>query len=117
MLIALCAIPDLGCVAPGCDGAFLSREAEDALWQQDSTVAPSRRRPFEPSSKRRKKRPAPPHPGTVHIQVLASWYQPIPGYHPYNPSRRQSSPAITVLVEALRDRGGNEGIPNRSAGG
>jgi hypothetical protein len=53
------------CAVPGCDGAFLSREAEDALWQQVFTVAPARRRAFEPSSKGRKRRPAPwpPNPG------------------------------------------------------
>jgi DNA-binding transcriptional LysR family regulator len=39
------------------------------------------------------------------IQVLANWCPPFPGYHLYYPSRRQSSPAFTVLVDALRYRG------------
>jgi hypothetical protein len=37
----------------------LTREGEDALWQQVFTAQPERRRVFEPSSKRRKKAPAP----------------------------------------------------------
>jgi DNA-binding transcriptional LysR family regulator len=39
------------------------------------------------------------------VQVLANWCPPFPGYHLYYPSRRQSSPAFTVLVDALRYRG------------
>jgi DNA-binding transcriptional LysR family regulator len=39
------------------------------------------------------------------IQVLADWCPPFPGYHLYYPSRRQSTPAFTVLVDALRRRG------------
>jgi DNA-binding transcriptional LysR family regulator len=39
------------------------------------------------------------------VRVLADWCPPFPGYHLYYPSRRQSSPAFTVLVEALRYRG------------
>lgn len=38
------------------------------------------------------------------VQVLDDWCPPIPGYHLYYPSRRQSSPAFNVLVEALRYR-------------
>src|SRR3982751_4839705 len=45
------------CVVPECRGA-LSRDEEDALWQEFYTAAPARRRAFEPTSKRRKKRPA-----------------------------------------------------------
>jgi alcohol dehydrogenase class IV len=41
------------CSVPGSRGAFLSREAEDALWQQVFMAQPARRRAFEPSSKRR----------------------------------------------------------------
>ena len=37
-------------------------------------------------------------------RVLADWCPPFPGYHLYYPSRRQSSPAFAVLVEALRYR-------------
>ncbi|MEI2299756.1 LysR family transcriptional regulator [Ensifer sp. MJa1] len=39
------------------------------------------------------------------IRVLEDWCAPFPGYHLYYPSRRQSSPAFAVLVEALRYRG------------
>ncbi len=37
----------------------LSREQEDALWQEVFMAQAVRRREFEPSSKRRKKRPVP----------------------------------------------------------
>jgi DNA-binding transcriptional LysR family regulator len=36
------------------------------------------------------------------VQVLDEWCQSFPGYHIYYPSRRQSSPAFKLLVEALR---------------
>lgn len=39
------------------------------------------------------------------IQVLADWCPPFSGYHIYYPSRRQASPALGVLVDALRYRG------------
>jgi DNA-binding transcriptional LysR family regulator len=35
-------------------------------------------------------------------QVLADWCPPFPGYHLYYPGRRQRSPALSLLVEALR---------------
>ena len=38
------------------------------------------------------------------IPVLEDWCAPFPGYHLYYPSRRHSSPAFAVLVEALRYR-------------
>lgn len=38
------------------------------------------------------------------IQVLQDWSPPFPGYHLYYPSRRQPTPAFTLLVEALRYR-------------
>ena len=38
-------------------------------------------------------------------QVLADWCPPFPGYHLYYPGRRQQSPALKLLVEALRWRG------------
>lgn len=38
------------------------------------------------------------------IQVLADWSPPFPGYHLYYPSRRQPTPAFTLLIEALRYR-------------
>lgn len=36
------------------------------------------------------------------IQVLADWCPAFPGYHIYYPSRKQSSPAFKLLVDALR---------------
>jgi DNA-binding transcriptional LysR family regulator len=38
------------------------------------------------------------------IRVLADWCPPFPGYHLYYASRRQPTPAFTVLVDALRYR-------------
>src|SRR5436309_2835602 len=38
-------------------------------------------------------------------RVLEDWRPPYPGYHLYYPSRRQSSPAFALLVDALRFRG------------
>jgi DNA-binding transcriptional LysR family regulator len=38
-------------------------------------------------------------------RVLADWCPPYSGYHLYYPSRRQSSAAFTLLVEALRHGG------------
>jgi DNA-binding transcriptional LysR family regulator len=37
-------------------------------------------------------------------RVLETWCPPFPGYHLYYPSRRHQSPALTLLVEALRYR-------------
>lgn len=37
-------------------------------------------------------------------RVLESWCPPFPGYHLYYPSRRQQSPAFSLLVESLRFR-------------
>jgi DNA-binding transcriptional LysR family regulator len=37
-------------------------------------------------------------------RVLEDWCEPYAGYHLYYPSRRQSSPAFNLLVEALRYR-------------
>jgi DNA-binding transcriptional LysR family regulator len=39
--------------------------------------------------------------GTL-VRVLDDWCAPFPGYHLYYPSRRQSSPAFALLIEALR---------------
>jgi DNA-binding transcriptional LysR family regulator len=39
------------------------------------------------------------------VRVLADWCPLFSGYHLYYPSRRQHSPAFTLLVEALRYRG------------
>jgi DNA-binding transcriptional LysR family regulator len=39
------------------------------------------------------------------VRVLGDWCPPFAGYHLYYPSRRQASPAFTVLVDALRYRG------------
>jgi DNA-binding transcriptional LysR family regulator len=38
------------------------------------------------------------------IRVLDEWSPPWPGYHLYYPSRRQSSPAFALIIEALRYR-------------
>lgn len=38
------------------------------------------------------------------IRVLADWCPPFSGYHLYYPSRRQSSPAFGLVIEALRYR-------------
>ncbi len=39
------------------------------------------------------------------IRVLEDWCPYFPGYHLYYPSRRHSSPALTLLIEKLRCRG------------
>ena len=36
------------------------------------------------------------------VRVLSDWCPPFSGYHLYYPSRRQPSPAFTLLVDALR---------------
>jgi DNA-binding transcriptional LysR family regulator len=41
--------------------------------------------------------------GTL-VRVLEDWCPPFPGYHLYYPSRRQTSPAFTLLAETLRYR-------------
>jgi DNA-binding transcriptional LysR family regulator len=38
------------------------------------------------------------------VRALGDWCPPFPGYHLYYPSRRQSSPAFALLVDALRYR-------------
>lgn len=38
------------------------------------------------------------------VRVLADWCPPFSGYHLYYPSRRQLSPALALLVDALRHR-------------
>jgi DNA-binding transcriptional LysR family regulator len=38
------------------------------------------------------------------VRVLADWCPPYPGYHLYYPSRRQTTPAFALLVNALRYR-------------
>jgi DNA-binding transcriptional LysR family regulator len=38
------------------------------------------------------------------VRVLDDWCPPHPGYHLYYPSRRQPTPAFSLLVEALRYR-------------
>ena len=38
-------------------------------------------------------------------RVLADWCPPYAGYHLYYPSRRQPTPAFSLLVETLRYRG------------
>jgi len=36
--------------------------------------------------------------------VLSEWSPPFPGYFLYYPHRRQSSPAFSLIVDALRHR-------------
>ena len=43
--------------------------------------------------------------GWAGQRVLKTWCPQFDGYHLYYPSRRQTSPAFGVLVEALRYRG------------
>ncbi len=38
------------------------------------------------------------------VRVLEDWCPPYPGYHLYYPSRRQPTPAFTLLLDALRFR-------------
>ena len=38
------------------------------------------------------------------VRVLRDWCPPYPGYHLYYPSRRQQTPAFSLLVETLRHR-------------
>ncbi|NLG75367.1 MAG: LysR family transcriptional regulator [Xanthomonadaceae bacterium] len=38
------------------------------------------------------------------IRVLEDWCPPFPGYHLYYPSRRHSSPAFSLLLDALRSQ-------------
>jgi DNA-binding transcriptional LysR family regulator len=46
-----------------------------------------------------------PHLKQGHLKrVLEDWCLPFSGYHLYYPSRRQSSPAFSLLVDALRQR-------------
>jgi DNA-binding transcriptional LysR family regulator len=39
------------------------------------------------------------------VRVLSDWCPSFPGYHLYYPSRRQSSPAFSLLRDALRYHG------------
>lgn len=39
------------------------------------------------------------------VPVLTDWCAPFAGYHLYYPSRRQLSPAFSLLIEAMRHRG------------
>ena len=48
------------------------------------------------------------------IQVFQDWCPPFPGYYIYYPSRRQRSPALAVVIEALRYKG--DASCNRSLG-
>ena len=38
------------------------------------------------------------------VRVLEEWCEPRPGYHLYYPSRRQPSPAFSLVIDALRHR-------------
>ena len=39
------------------------------------------------------------------VRVLADWSAQMSGYHLYYPSRRQNTPAFSLLIDALRYRG------------
>ncbi|MBB4195218.1 DNA-binding transcriptional LysR family regulator [Rhizobium aethiopicum] len=39
------------------------------------------------------------------VRVLQDWCPPFPGYHLYYPSRRHTSPAFALVIDALRYRG------------
>lgn len=43
------------------------------------------------------------------VRVLADWCAPFPGYHLYYPTRRHQTPALSLLVDALRYRGTRAG--------
>ena len=76
----------------------LSREEEDALWQQVFTAQPARRREFEPSSKRRKRatRALAARYG-LNPKTVAKWRRrTTTADAPMGPSR----PRSTVLTEA-----------------
>ena len=46
-----------------------------------------------------------PHLAKGHLRrVLEGWCSPSSGYHLYYPSRRHSSPAFALVVDALRYR-------------
>jgi DNA-binding transcriptional LysR family regulator len=47
------------------------------------------------------------------VRVLGDWCPPFAGYHLYYPSRRQPTPAFSVLVDALRYRPGARGRRTR----
>ena len=48
---------------------------------------------------------AEPHLASGHLhRALDDWCKPFPGYHLYYPSRRQSSSAFALVVDALRHR-------------
>src|SRR6266849_3358710 len=49
------------------------------------------------------------------IRVLSDWCPPFSGYHLYYPSRRQPTPAFTLLVDALRFKGDPSHRATRSA--
>ena len=50
--------------------------------------------------------------GTL-VRVLADWCPAFSGYHLYYPSRRQPTPAFTLLVDALRYRRSYRPVPRR----
>lgn len=49
------------------------------------------------------------------VRVLEDWCAPFPGYHLYYPSRRHSSPAFALLVEALREERGRTSLSGSRA--
>jgi DNA-binding transcriptional LysR family regulator len=49
------------------------------------------------------------------VRVLEDWCPPFSGYHLYFPSRRQSTPAFSLLVEALRYRSAPRATRHRNS--
>jgi hypothetical protein len=80
----------------------LGRQGEDALWQQVFTAQPARRRVFEPSSKRRKKAPAPwPPRYGLNAKTAAKWCQRCStADRPMGPSKPKST-VLTEIEEAI----------------
>ena len=50
------------------------------------------------------------------VRVLEDWCPPFPGYYLYYPSRRQPSPAFSLVVDALRAPASSKSSPLKSGG-
>ena len=80
----------------------LSRDEEDALWQEFFTAAPAQHREFEPSSKRRKRRPASLAARYgLNPKTVAKWRKrTTTADQPMGPTRPRST-ALTEAEEAI----------------
>lgn len=88
------------CVVPGSHGASFTREGEEALWAAYSTVAPARRREFEPSSKHRKSRLGPWPRYGLNPKTVSKWrHRTTTADAPMGP-RHVHSAALSPLEEA-----------------